>query len=166
MFSQAEHVLLGVGSYSSFLTEGEIGVLPVSSLFQVCRGLECMCVYVCACYTHTHTLTAHGVLDTSPGLWVGTMHLEGPKNPNGLNLGIFVFVLYASVYKVHICIYVYIYIYKIHLGIYVYMYIYVCNNNHHNNDDCFKRVLKDFRWFIRHHSSVMESAALKKFRNP
>jgi len=30
----------------------------------------------------------------------------------------------------------------------------------------YKRVLKDFRWFIRHHSSVVESAALKKFTNP
>ena len=29
-----------------------------------------------------------------------------------------------------------------------------------------KRVLKDFRWFIRHHSSVVESAAHKKFSNP
>ena len=29
-----------------------------------------------------------------------------------------------------------------------------------------RRVLKDFRWFIRHHSSVVESAALKKFSNP
>jgi len=28
------------------------------------------------------------------------------------------------------------------------------------------RVLKDFRWFIRHHSSVVESAALKKVSNP
>jgi len=29
-----------------------------------------------------------------------------------------------------------------------------------------QRVLKDFWWFIRHHSSVVESAALKKFSNP
>ena len=28
-----------------------------------------------------------------------------------------------------------------------------------------RRVLKDFRWFIRHHSSVVESAALQKFSN-
>ena len=28
------------------------------------------------------------------------------------------------------------------------------------------KVLKDFRWFIRHHSSVVESAALKKVSNP
>ena len=29
-----------------------------------------------------------------------------------------------------------------------------------------RRVLKDFRWFICHHSSVVESAAHKKFSNP
>jgi len=29
-----------------------------------------------------------------------------------------------------------------------------------------ERVLKDFRWFICHHSSVVESAAHKKFSNP
>ena len=29
-----------------------------------------------------------------------------------------------------------------------------------------KRVLKDFRWFIRHHSSVVESVALKKVSSP
>jgi len=54
-----------------------------------------MCVY-----THIYTHTAHGVLDVSPG--VGTTHLEGPKNLDGLNLGMYVFVY---VYKVHVCIY-------------------------------------------------------------
>ena len=55
-----------------------------------------MCVYVCV-YTHT----AHmGYSDVSPG--VGTRHLEGPKNPDALNLGICIFVY---VYKVHICMY-------------------------------------------------------------
>jgi len=29
-----------------------------------------------------------------------------------------------------------------------------------------ERFLKDFRWFIRRHSSVVKSAALKKFSNP
>ena len=48
-------------------------------------------------YTHTHTHTAQmGCSDVSPG--VGMRHLEGPKNPDGINLGIFVFVY---VYKVH-----------------------------------------------------------------
>jgi len=32
----------------------------------------------------------------------GTRHLEGPKNPDGLNFGIYVFVY---VYKVHMCIF-------------------------------------------------------------
>jgi len=48
-------------------------------------------------YANTHTHTA-GYLDVSPG--VGMRHLEGPKNPDGLNLGICVFVY---VYKVHMC---------------------------------------------------------------
>jgi len=39
-----------------------------------------------------------GYLDVSPG--VGTRHLEGRKNPDGLNLGINVFVY---VYKLHKC---------------------------------------------------------------
>jgi len=34
------------------------------------------------------------------------------------------------------------------------------------NDSHSERVLKDFRWFICHHSSVVESAALKKVSNP
>jgi len=52
----------------------------------------------------THSHTARGVLgtysDVSPG--VGTRHLEGPENPDGLNLSTYVFVY---VYKVHMCIY-------------------------------------------------------------
>jgi len=69
-------------------------VLSVSFLFFDAGGRirGRMCVY-----THTHTHTAHGVLDVSPG--VGTRHLEGPKNPNDLNLGVHVF---EYVYKVHI----------------------------------------------------------------
>jgi len=43
-------------------------------------------VYVC----DTHTHTAHRALDVSPG--VDTRHLEGPKNPDGLDLGKCVFV--------------------------------------------------------------------------
>ena len=56
-----------------------------------------MCVWVCV-YAHTHTL--HRCSDVSPG--VGMRHLEGPKNPDGLNPGIHVLVY---VYKVHMCIY-------------------------------------------------------------
>jgi len=55
-----------------------------------------MCVY-----THTHTHTAHrGYSIESPG--VGIRHLAGPKNPDGLNLGIYALVY---VYKVHLCMY-------------------------------------------------------------
>jgi len=62
-------------------------VLSVSSLF-----LTWVEVYVgVGVCTHTHT---------SPG--VEMKHLEGPKNPDELNLGIYVFVY---VYKVHICMY-------------------------------------------------------------
>jgi len=49
-------------------------------------------------YAHTHT---HCMWRTrSPG--VRTRHLESPKNPDGLNLGIHVFV---HVHKVHFCTY-------------------------------------------------------------
>jgi len=62
-------------------------VVCVFSIFNAC-----VCVY-----THTHTHTAQmGYLDVSPG--VGMKHLEGPKNPDGLNLSIHIFVY---VYKVH-----------------------------------------------------------------
>jgi len=80
-----------------FLTEGTIGVLSVSSPILMRVGVY---VGVCVCIrTHTHTAQI-GYLDVSPG--VGMRHLEGPKNPDGLNLGIHIFV---SVYKVHMCIY-------------------------------------------------------------
>jgi len=59
-------------------------------------------VCVCECvYTHTHTHTAQiGCSDVSPG--VGMRHLDGPKNPYGLNLDMHIFVY---VYKAHMCIY-------------------------------------------------------------
>jgi len=45
-------------------------------------------VSVCVC-VRTHTVeTAHGVLDVSSG--VGTRHLEGPKNADELNLGMYI----------------------------------------------------------------------------
>ena len=76
-----------------FLTEGKIGVLSVSSLFLTREGVY---VGVCVCIrTHTHTL--HRCSDVSPG--VGMRHLEGPKNPDGLNLDIHIFVY------VYLCIY-------------------------------------------------------------
>jgi len=74
------------------------GVVCVFSNFYA-GGSVCGCRCV---YTHTHTHTAHmSYLDVSPG--VGMRPLEGPNNPDGLNLGIYVFVY---VYKVHACIYV------------------------------------------------------------
>ena len=70
-----------------FLTEGKIGVLSVSSLFLTRVGVY---VSVCVCIrTHTHTAQM-GYLDVRPG--VGMRHLEGPKNSDGLNLGIHIFV--------------------------------------------------------------------------
>jgi len=52
-------------------------------------------------YAHTHTHTAHmGYSVVTPG--VEMRHLEGPTNPDGLNLSIYVFVY---VLKVHMCIY-------------------------------------------------------------
>ena len=51
---------------------------------------------------HTHTHTAHmGYLVVTPG--VGTRQLEGPKNPDGLHLGIYVFVY---VYNVQTYVYI------------------------------------------------------------
>ena len=77
-------MLLGVGGY--FLTEEKIGVLSVSSLFLTRVGVYlgvCMCIR-----THTHTAQIwHS--DVSPG--VGMRHLEGPKNPDGLHLGMYVY---------------------------------------------------------------------------
>jgi len=74
------------------------GVVCVFYIFNVGGSVRgCMCVY-----THTYTHTAHmGYSDVSPG--VGMRHPEGPKNPDGLDLGIYVFVY---VYKVHVCMYV------------------------------------------------------------
>jgi len=69
------------------------GVGCVFSIFNV-GGSVCECVY-----THTHTAQM-GYLEVRPG--VGMRHLEGPKNPDGLNIGIHIFVY---VYKVHMCIY-------------------------------------------------------------
>jgi len=54
-----------------------------------------MWVYVCV-YAHTHTHCTDGVLGVSPR--VGMRHLEGPKQPDGLNLGIHMFVQSTHVY--------------------------------------------------------------------
>jgi len=59
---------------------------------------------VCVCvYTHTDTHTEQmGYLPVNVSPGVGMKHLEGPKNSDGLNLGIHIFVY---VYKVHMCMY-------------------------------------------------------------
>jgi len=73
-------------------------VLSVYCLFLDAGGSVCGCIWV---YTHTHTHTLHmGYSDVSPG--VGTRHLKGLKDPEGLNSDIYVFVY---VYKVHMCTY-------------------------------------------------------------
>jgi len=73
------------------------GVVCVFSILNAGGSVcGCMCVY-----THTHTHTAQmGYSDVSPG--VEMRHLEGPKNPDGLNLGIHIFVY---LYKVNMCMY-------------------------------------------------------------
>jgi len=58
-----------------------------------------MWMYVCV-HARTHTHCIDGVLSVSPE--VRMRHLEGPKNPDGLNLGTHIFV---CVYKVHKCMY-------------------------------------------------------------
>ena len=78
-------MLLGVGVV--FDRRRDRGVVCVFSIFNAGGSVcGCMCVY-----THTHTHTAHiGYSDMSQG--VGMRYLEGLKNPDGLNLGIYVFV--------------------------------------------------------------------------
>jgi len=74
------------------------GVVCVFSILKAGGSVcGCMCVYT---HWHSQTNTAQGYSDMSPG--VGMRHLEGPKNPDGLNLGIYIFVY---VYKVHMCMY-------------------------------------------------------------
>jgi len=81
------------------LTEEEIEVLScVFSIFDAGASGSVRCCKCRYTFTHTHMHTAHGVLDVSPG--VATRHMEGLKNPDGLNLGKCVFV---EVYKVHMC---------------------------------------------------------------
>ena len=81
--------------FDIFSTEGKIVVLSVPFLFLTRVGVY-VCVSVCI---RTHTQTLHRCSDVSPG--VERRHLEGPKNPDGLNLDIHIFVY---VYKVHMCI--------------------------------------------------------------
>jgi len=69
--------------------------LSASSLFLTRVGV-CVCIR-----TNTHTLHEVLGLSVSPGF--RTRHLEGPKNPDGLNLSIYVFV-YHGVQSTHVYI--------------------------------------------------------------
>jgi len=73
------------------------GVNCVFSIFNA-GGRVCWCICV-STYTHTHTAQI-GYSVVSPA--VGMRHLQSPKNPDGLNLGMHIFVY---VYKVHMCRY-------------------------------------------------------------
>jgi len=67
------------------------GVVCVFSIFNA-GGSVCGCTCV---YTHTHRHTEQmGYLVVSPGASMG--HLEGPNYPDGLNLGIHIFVCVQS----------------------------------------------------------------------
>jgi len=73
----------------------------VVCVFSIFNAGGSVCGFVCV-YTHTHTHTAQmGYLDVSPG--IGMRHLEGPENPDGLNLGIHVFRI--CVQSTHVYIY-------------------------------------------------------------
>jgi len=57
-------------------------------------------VFISSSYTILKLIAVHGVLEVSPG--VVARLLEGPKNPDGLDFGIYVFVY---MYKVHMFVY-------------------------------------------------------------
>ena len=62
------------------------GIVCVFSIFDAGGSVcVCECVYI---YAHTHTL--YRCSDVRPG--VGMRHLDGPKNPDELNLDIRIFV--------------------------------------------------------------------------
>ena len=92
MYEGACYLALGV----IFDSRRDRGVVSVFSIFNV-GGSVCGCG-VCI---RPHTHTAHmGYSVVSLG--VGMRHLGDPKNPNGLNLGIYVFVCVQSTF-VRIC---------------------------------------------------------------
>ena len=83
----------------SFSTEGRIDVLSEFRYFFNARGS--VRGYVCV-NTHTHTPAAQtGYSDESPG--IGMRYLEGLKNPDGLNLGIYVFVFFIFPRELAVC---------------------------------------------------------------
>ena len=96
-FSRSMKALVAWRGGMFFDKRKDRGVVCVFSSFSAGGSVcGCMCVY-----THTHTHTAKiRYSDVSPG--VGMRHLEGPKNPDRLNLGIYIFIY---VHKVHMCMY-------------------------------------------------------------
>ena len=80
-----------------FDRKNDRGVVCVFSVFNA-GGSVCVCECVCI-RTHTHTL--HKCSDVSLG--VGMRHLEGLKNPDGLNLDIHIRICVQST---HVYIYV------------------------------------------------------------
>jgi len=80
------------------LIEGTIGVWSMSFLFSTRLGVY-EGVRVCI-RTHTHTVEM-GYLDVSPG--VGMRHLKGPKDPDGLSLGMYIYIRVSV--QVHMCMY-------------------------------------------------------------
>jgi len=87
------------------LRQTSVVCISVYICVHACYRTVCICAHVCAVCSfsvgHTRTCTAQmGYSIVSPG--VGMKHLEGPKNPDGLNLGIYVSI-YVS--KVHMCMY-------------------------------------------------------------
>ena len=60
-----------------------------------------MWVYV-GVYAHTHAHTHVGYLVVNP--WVGIRHLDGPKNPDRLDLGIYVHHSYMCTKYTRACI--------------------------------------------------------------
>jgi len=102
-------------SFSVGNEDGEVQLVYNSTCCWVCGAIfdrrkdrGDVCVFsilnaggsVCGCtcvYTRAHTHTAQmGYSVVSPG--VGMRHLEGPKNPDGLNLGIQIFVYLHNVH--------------------------------------------------------------------
>ena len=74
------------------------GVVCVVFIF-IAVGSVCGCMWV---YTHTHTHAAQmGYSDVSQE--IGMRHLEGPKDPDGLNLDMYIFVY---MWKLHMCMHV------------------------------------------------------------
>jgi len=112
MYVQFVHFALGNEDWGVQLVYESICCLSWGVIFDRRKDTGVVCVFfifnaggsVCGCmcvYTHTHTHTAQiRYSDVSPGF--GMRHLEGPKNPDGPNLGIHKFV---HVYKVHMCMY-------------------------------------------------------------